>query len=73
MKHVTAGHLREGPVFRSNEALRSAETCSPGLSREHVARTWSIAPGEVVRLDSAKNPHGPSPRGLSALTSLDAS
>ncbi|MGB7298517.1 MAG: histidinol-phosphate transaminase [Burkholderiaceae bacterium] len=51
----------------SNESLRSSELYTPGLSREFVARKWSVPLDEVAKLGSAENPFGPSPKALDAV------
>jgi histidinol-phosphate aminotransferase len=54
-------------MFLSSPGLGSKEAYVPGLTKEHVARTYGIAIEEVAKLGSAENPFGPSPKALQAV------
>ena len=51
----------------SSTALLRNEPYTPGLPREHVARTYGIPLDEVAKLGSAENPLGPSPKASAAI------
>lgn len=48
-------------------ALVTGEAYVPGLSREHVAQRFGIAPEAIAKLGSAENPFGPSPKAVLAI------
>ena len=54
-------------MFLSNPELGSKEAYVPGLTREHVAKTFGIPLEDVAKLGSAENPFGPSPRASKAV------
>lgn len=54
-------------MFLSNPALGSKEAYVPGLTEEHVAKTYGIPAEDVAKLGSAENPFGPSPKALVAV------
>jgi histidinol-phosphate aminotransferase len=54
-------------IYPSCAALMTGEVYVPGLSAEHVAETYGIAPHAISKLGSAENPHGPSPKALLAV------
>jgi histidinol-phosphate aminotransferase len=51
----------------SSTSLLRDEAYTPGLPREHVARTYGIPLDEVAKLGSAENPLGPSPKAAAAI------
>jgi histidinol-phosphate aminotransferase len=59
--------VRREVMFLSSPGLGSKEAYVPGLTKEHVARTYGIAIEEVAKLGSAENPFGPSPKALQAV------
>ena len=60
MVQVSAKELVEGPVY------------VPGLPREYVADTYGIPLGEIAKLGSAENPHGPSPKAVAAIAAAES-
>lgn len=54
-------------MFFANPALGSNEAYVPGLTKEHVARTYGIPLDDVAKLGSAENPFGPSPMAADAV------
>ncbi len=54
-------------IHPSYAALATGEVYVPGLSAEHVAQTYGIAPHAISKLGSAENPYGPSPKALLAV------
>jgi histidinol-phosphate aminotransferase len=54
-------------IQASSTALLRNEPYTPGLPREHVARTYGIPLDEVAKLGSAENPLGPSPMASAAI------
>lgn len=54
-------------TYVSNDVLVTGEPYTPGLSRSYVAKHFGFEPAEVVKLGSAENPYGPSPKALVAV------
>jgi histidinol-phosphate aminotransferase len=54
-------------MFLSNPELGSKDAYVPGLTQEHVAKTYGIPVGDVAKLGSAENPFGPSPKAAAAV------
>lgn len=52
-------------------ALTEGAVYVPGLPREYVAERYGIPLGEIAKLGSAENPHGPSPKAVAALSAAD--
>lgn len=50
-----------------NPRLERLEPYSPGLSADFVAQKYNIPPTQVVKLASAENPYGPSPKAMDAM------
>lgn len=55
----------------SFSALVDGAVYVPGLSREHVAERHGIPPGDIAKLGSAENPHGPSPMAVAAIAAAE--
>ena len=51
----------------SYESLTSGEVYVPGLSVEYVSEKYGIPIEKISKLGSAENPHGPSPKAVSAM------
>lgn len=49
-------------MFISNPQLGTKEAYVPGLTQEHVSKTYGVPIGDVAKLGSAENPFGPSPK-----------
>lgn len=58
------------PIFRSIDYLKSVETYVPGLLVSEVVNRLGIPAEKVVKLASAENPLGPSPRAIEAIRSV---
>lgn len=54
-------------MFMSNPSLGTKEVYVPGLTKEHVAKTYGIPIDDVAKLGSAENPFGPSPKAAEAV------
>jgi histidinol-phosphate aminotransferase len=57
-------------MFLSNPELGSKEAYVPGLTQDHVAKTYGIPVGDVAKLGSAENPFGPSPKAAAAVKAV---
>jgi histidinol-phosphate aminotransferase len=56
-------------VYQDNPALGTKEAYVPGLTKEHVAKTYGVPVDEVAKLGSAENPFGPSPMATEVVMS----
>jgi histidinol-phosphate aminotransferase len=54
-------------MFISNPELGTREAYVPGLTQDHVAKTYGLPVDDVAKLGSAENPFGPSPKAAEAV------
>lgn len=55
-------------MLHVRDILLNGEPYTPGLSSEHVARTYGIGIDSVAKLGSAENPFGASPKAAAAVS-----